>query len=48
VGVAATSRPDAIPARADEDVVRLIAAKKHEPGVAAVEWRLKAYRHWLT
>jgi Fe-S cluster assembly protein SufB len=30
-----------------EDVVRLISAKKGEPGWMT-EWRLKAYRHWLT
>ncbi len=28
-------------------IVRLISAKKHEPP-AMLEWRLKAYRHWLT
>jgi Fe-S cluster assembly protein SufB len=31
----------------DEDVVRLISAKKEEPSWLT-EWRLKAYRHWLT
>jgi Fe-S cluster assembly protein SufB len=30
-----------------EDVVRLISAKKGEPGWLT-DWRLKAYRHWLT
>jgi Fe-S cluster assembly protein SufB len=30
----------------DEDVVRLISAKKKEPEFLR-EWRLKAYRHWL-
>jgi Fe-S cluster assembly protein SufB len=30
-----------------EDVVRLISAKKGEPEWL-LEWRLKAYRHWLT
>jgi Fe-S cluster assembly protein SufB len=30
-----------------EDVIRLISAKKGEPEWM-VEWRLKAYRHWLT
>lgn len=38
---------DAIPPGLNEDVIRLISAKKNEP-----EWmleaRLKAYRHWLT
>ena len=31
----------------NEDVVRLISAKKDEPEWL-LEWRLKAYRHWLT
>ncbi|MGH8829964.1 MAG: Fe-S cluster assembly protein SufB, partial [Polaromonas sp.] len=31
----------------DEDMVRLISAKKNEPEFMR-EWRLKAYRHWLT
>ncbi len=30
-----------------EDVVRMISAKKEEPEWL-LEWRLKAYRHWLT
>ena len=30
-----------------EDVIRLISAKKQEPAFM-LEWRLKAYRHWLT
>ncbi len=30
-----------------EDIVRLISAKKNEPEWL-LEWRLKAYRHWLT
>ncbi len=30
-----------------EDVVRLISKKKNEPEFL-LEWRLKAYRHWLT
>jgi Fe-S cluster assembly protein SufB len=38
---------DAIPRGLSEDVVRLISAKKHEPEWL-LEWRLKAYRHWLT
>jgi Fe-S cluster assembly protein SufB len=31
----------------NEDVIRLISAKKREPAWL-LEWRLKAYRHWLT
>src|SRR5882757_3586945 len=38
---------DAIPAGLSEDVVRLISAKKKEPQFM-LDWRLKAYRHWLT
>ena len=38
---------DVVPRGLNEDVIRLISAKKNEP-----EWmldgRLKAYRHWLT
>ncbi len=38
---------ETIPAGLSEDVVRLISAKKNEPEWL-LEWRLKAYRHWLT
>ncbi|TWT92967.1 Fe-S cluster assembly protein SufB [Neorhodopirellula pilleata] len=38
---------DAIPAGLSEEVVRLISSKKNEPEWL-LEWRLKAYRHWLT
>ncbi|HSF29700.1 MAG TPA: Fe-S cluster assembly protein SufB [Candidatus Tectomicrobia bacterium] len=36
---------EAIPPGLSEDVIRLIAAKKHEPEWM-LEWRLKAYRYW--
>jgi Fe-S cluster assembly protein SufB len=36
-----------IPIGLNEDVVRLISEKKNEPGWM-LEFRLKAYRHWLT
>ncbi|HEX2279984.1 MAG TPA: Fe-S cluster assembly protein SufB [Candidatus Tectomicrobia bacterium] len=36
---------EAIPPGLNEDVIRLIAAKKHEPDWM-LEWRLKAYRYW--
>ncbi len=36
-----------VPKGLDEDVVRLISSKKNEPGWLT-EWRLAAYRHWLT
>ena len=38
---------DAVPRGLSEDTIRLISAKKHEPDFM-LEWRLKAYRHWLT
>src|SRR5512147_2673401 len=38
---------DTIPAGLNEDIVRFISAKKNEPEWL-LEWRLKAYRHWLT
>ena len=37
---------DSVPAGLNEDVIRLISAKKNEPKFM-LEWRLKAYRHWL-
>jgi Fe-S cluster assembly protein SufB len=38
---------DTIPRGLNEDVVRLISSKKNEPEFM-LEWRLKAYRRWLT
>lgn len=38
---------ETIPKGLSEDVVRLISAKKNEPDFM-LEFRLKAYRHWLT
>ncbi len=38
---------DTLPMGLDEDVVRLISAKKGEPAFM-LDWRLNAYRHWLT
>jgi len=38
---------DTIPVGLSEDVIRMISAKKEEPEWL-LEWRLKAYRHWLT
>jgi Fe-S cluster assembly protein SufB len=37
---------DSVPAGLNEDVIRLISAKKNEPKFM-LERRLKAYRHWL-
>ncbi len=36
-----------VPPGLDEDVVRLISRKKGEPAFLT-DWRLKAFRHWLT
>jgi Fe-S cluster assembly protein SufB len=36
---------EAIPPGLNEDIIRLIAAKKHEPEWM-LDWRLKAYRYW--
>jgi Fe-S cluster assembly protein SufB len=38
---------DSAPPGLNEDIIRLISAKKKEP-VFMLDWRLKAYRHWLT
>jgi len=38
---------DNVPPGLNEDIIRLISAKKGEPEFM-LEWRLKAYRHWVT
>jgi len=38
---------DSAPPGLNEDIIRLISAKKDEPQFM-LDWRLKAYRHWLT
>ena len=38
---------DTVPRGLNEDIIRLISAKKQEPKWL-LEWRLKAYRHWQT
>ncbi|HJW14807.1 MAG TPA: Fe-S cluster assembly protein SufB, partial [Thermoanaerobaculia bacterium] len=38
---------ESVPAGLSEDIIRVISAKKKEPEWM-LEWRLKAYRHWLT
>ncbi len=38
---------ETLPKGLNEDVVRFISRKKNEPEFM-LEWRLKAYRHWLT
>ncbi|UPT73512.1 MAG: Fe-S cluster assembly protein SufB [Elusimicrobiota bacterium] len=38
---------DQVPRGLNEDIVRLISKKKNEPSFM-LEWRLRAYKHWLT
>ena len=38
---------DTLPVGLNEDIIRQLSAKKEEPEWMT-EWRLKAYRHWLT
>ncbi len=38
---------DSAPPGLNEEIIRFISAKKEEPKFM-LEWRLKAYRHWLT
>jgi Fe-S cluster assembly protein SufB len=46
-GFVTSIEQETIPKGLSEDVVRLISKKKDEPEWLT-EWRLKAYRHWLT
>jgi Fe-S cluster assembly protein SufB len=38
---------DTLPKGLNEDIIRQLSSKKNEPEFM-LEWRLKAYRHWLT
>jgi len=38
---------DSVPVGLNEAMIRLISSKKEEPAFM-LEWRLEAYRHWLT
>ena len=38
---------DSVPPGLNENIIRLISSKKSEPSFM-LEWRLKAYRRWLT
>jgi Fe-S cluster assembly protein SufB len=38
---------ESLPPGLNEDIIRALSAKKHEPAFM-LEWRLQAYRHWLT
>ena len=40
-------KSDVVPKGLNEDIIRLISQKKNEPDWL-LEYRLKAYRHWLT
>ncbi len=46
-GFSSDIETDVIAKGLDEDVVRMISAKKNEPAFL-LEWRLKAYHHWKT
>jgi Fe-S cluster assembly protein SufB len=46
-GFVTSIESDAIPAGLSEDIIRLISEKKNEPEFM-LQWRLRAYRHWLT
>jgi Fe-S cluster assembly protein SufB len=46
-GFYTTLETDTVPCGLSEDIIRLISGKKNEPEFM-LEWRLKAYRHWLT
>jgi Fe-S cluster assembly protein SufB len=46
-GFVTSVETDTLPRGLNEDVIGMISAKKHEPGFM-LEWRLKAFRHWLT
>lgn len=46
-GFVADIEADTLPKGLNEDIIRQLSAKKNEPEFM-LEWRLKAYRHWLT
>ena len=46
-GFVSNIESDNAPKGLDESTVRFISAKKNEPEWL-LEWRLKAFRHWLT
>jgi Fe-S cluster assembly protein SufB len=46
-GFVTSIESDALPPGLSEDVVREISRRKNEPEFM-LEWRLRAYRHWLT
>ena len=46
-GFETTLETDTVPKGLSEDVIRMISARKGEPDWL-LDWRLEAYRHWLT
>jgi Fe-S cluster assembly protein SufB len=46
-GFVSNIESDSAPKGLNEDIIRFISAKKEEPAFM-LEWRLKAYKHWLT
>src|SRR5207249_2888232 len=46
-GFVTSIEADTVPPGLNEEIIRTISAKKNEPEFM-LEWRLKAYRHWLT
>ncbi len=46
-GFVTTLETDTVPRGLSEEVIRMISARKNEPDFM-LDWRLKAYRHWLT
>jgi Fe-S cluster assembly protein SufB len=46
-GFSTVIEADTLPAGLNEEIIRMISAKKGEPEFM-FEWRLAAYRHWLT
>ncbi len=46
-GFYTTLETDTVPPGLNEDIIRMISARKNEPEFM-LEWRLQAYRYWLT
>lgn len=46
-GFVTTLETDTVPRGLNEDIIRMISARKDEPQFM-LDWRLKAYRYWLT
>ncbi|MGH9869103.1 MAG: Fe-S cluster assembly protein SufB [Candidatus Polarisedimenticolia bacterium] len=46
-GFVTSIESDTVPKGLNEDIIRMISARKQEPEFM-LQWRLKAYRHWLT